>query len=161
MGSKPLASFLHYSSCTFGARGSVGILRWKGPGAELMMFKILGLQNTEMNWELGRKRGCGKGLMSCLTCQGILWAVSCTSPVVQGSQDFAALRCRTCASDRVAVSGVSCCAPEARRGPWAGTPGHGQLCLSLEVPAIPQTRNRPHFFWKQVLSTPALFCFGG
>lgn len=157
VGSKPPASSLHYSSRTFGASGSMGALRWKVPaelpGAELMLFKRLGLQRAETNCKVGRKRGCGKRLTSCLTWQGILRAASRTSPAVWGSQDFSAVPHRTCVSDRVVVSGVSL-------GPQAGTPGHAQRCLSLEVPAIPQTRNRPHF-WKQTLSTPALFCFSG
>lgn len=32
-------------------------------------------------------------------------------------------------------------------------------CLSLKVPAIPQIRNRIHF-WLQTLSVPAVFHFG-
>lgn len=98
-----------------------------------------------------------KGLTSCLAWQGVLQAVSHTSPMEWGSQDFAPVPHSTCARGKVVIS-VG--APEACGGPWLGTPGHAQRCLGLEVPAIPQTRSRT-YFWKQVLATPSLFYFSG
>lgn len=126
------------------------------PGAELMLFKLRYFKEQRLTESRG-ERVWVKGLTSCLAWQGVLQAVSHTSPMEWGSQDFAPVPHSTCARGKVVIS-VG--APEACGGPWLGTPGHAQRCLGLEVPAIPQTRSRT-YFWKQVLATPSLFYFSG